>query len=71
MIRMVAPLLSGELTEEKVLDFCSATETANVGMRRMAVSPAAFSKVGVTGPALEVCTSPVQAVAEGAEEGEG
>ena len=68
---MVAPLLSGEDTVEKVLDFWSATVTANVGIRRMAVSPAAFSKVEATGPALLVCTSPVQDVATEAEEAEG
>lgn len=55
---------------EKVLDFWSATETANVGIRRMAVSPAAFNKVEVTGPALVVCTSPVQDIALEADEGE-
>lgn len=70
IIRMVAPLLSGEVTLEKVLVFWSATVTAKVGIRRMAVSPAAFSKVEVTGPALVVCTSPVQDVALEAEEGE-
>lgn len=68
---MVAPLLSGEDTVEKVLDFWSPTVTANVGMRRMAVSPAAFNKVEATGPALVVCTSPVQEVAPEEEEGEG
>lgn len=70
MMRMVAPLLSGDVTLEKVLDFWSATVTANVGMSRMAVSPAAFNKVDVTAPALVVCTSPVQGVALEAEEGE-
>lgn len=64
---MVAPLLSGEDTVVKFLDFWSPTVTANVGIRRMAVSPAAFSKVE---PALVVCTSPTQDVAL-AEEGEG
>lgn len=52
--------MSGEVTVEKVLDFWSATVTANVGIRRMAVSPAAFNKVEATEPALVVCTSPVQ-----------
>lgn len=69
---MVAPLLSGEEdTVEKVLVFWSPTVTANVGISRMAVSPAAFNKVEATGPALVVCTSPVQGVAVEAEEGEG
>lgn len=68
---MVAPLLSGEDTVEKVLDFWSATVTAKVGIKRMAVSPAAFNKVEATGPALVVCTSPVQDVALATEEGEG
>lgn len=71
MIRIVAPLLSGELAAEKVLDFWSATETANVGIRRMAVSPAAFSKVEAMGPGLLVGTSPVHDVALGTEEVEG
>lgn len=70
MIRMVVPLLSGEVTLEKVRAFWSATVTANVGIRRMAVSPAAFNKVEATGPALVVCASPVQDVALEAEEGE-
>lgn len=66
IIRMVAPLLSGEDTVVKFLDFWSPTVTANVGIRRIAVSPAAFSKVE---PALVVCTSPDAALE--AEEGEG
>lgn len=66
---MVVPLLSGEDTVEKVLDFWSPT--ASVGIRRMAVSPAAFSKVEATEPALVVCTSPVQDKAPEAEEDEG
>lgn len=69
IIRMVVPLLSGEDTVEKVLDFWSPT--ASVGIRRIAVSPAAFSKVEVTGPALVVCTSPVQDRVPEAEEGDG
>lgn len=60
--------MSGEDTVVKFLDFWSPTVTASVGIRRMAVSPAAFSKVE---PALVVCTSPVQDVALEAEEGEG
>lgn len=71
IIRMVAALLSGEVTVEKVLDFWSATETANVGIKRMAVSPGAFNKVGVTAPAFEVCASPAQDAALDAEEGDG
>lgn len=55
---------------EKVLDFWSATVTASVGIRRMAVSPAAFNKVEATGPALVVCASPVQDAALETEEGE-
>lgn len=65
MIRIVA-LLSGE----KVRDFWSATLTANVGIRRMAASPAAFSMVEETGLALVVCTSPMQGGALEAEDGE-
>lgn len=70
MMRMVAPLLSGDVTVEKVLDFWSATVTASVGMSRMAASPAAFSRVEATGPALEVWASPAADVAPEAEEGE-
>lgn len=61
--------MSGELTVEKVLVFWSATETASVGIRRMAVSPAALSSVEETGPALGVCMSPAQDVTLEAEEG--
>lgn len=67
----MAPVLSGEVTVEKVLDFWSATVTANVGIKRMVVSPAAFNKVEATCPALVVCTSPVQDAALDTEEGEG
>lgn len=66
---MVAPLLSGDDTAEKVRVFWSPT--ASVGIRRMAVSPAAFSKVEATGPALELCASPVHDKAVGAEDGDG
>lgn len=71
IIRMVVPPLSGEVTVEKVLDFWSATVTANVGIRWIAVS-AAFNKVEATGPAstFVVCTSSADAALE-AEEGEG
>lgn len=57
---------------ENVLDFCSAIVTASVGIKRIAVSPAAFNKVEVMGPAstFVVCTSPVDAALE-AKEGEG
>lgn len=65
---MVVPLLSGEETAEKVLVFWSPT--ASVGIRRMAVSPAAFSSVEATGPALLVCTSAVQGKAPEADEGD-
>lgn len=67
MIRMVVPLLSGDDTVEKVRDFCSAMVTAKVGIRRMAVSPAAFSRA----PALLVCTSPAQDATLAAGEGDG
>lgn len=63
--------MSGDDTVEKVRDFWSPTVTANVGMRRMAVSPVAFSKVEATGPALVVCASPEQDVAPEADEGNG
>lgn len=68
---MVVPVLSGEVTVEKVLDFWSATVTAKVGIRCIAVS-AAFNKAEATGPAstLVVCISPVDAALE-VEEGEG
>lgn len=57
MIRMVAPLLSGDATVEKVLGFWSATLTANVGINLMAVSPPAFSKAEATGLDLAVSAS--------------
>lgn len=60
--------MSGEDTLEKVLVFWSPM--ASVGIRRMAVSPAAFSKLEATGPALLVCTSPVQDRVPEAEDGE-
>lgn len=65
MIRIVALL-----SEEKVRDFWSATLTANVGIKRIAVSPAAFSTVEEMGPALVVWVSPMQGGALEAEEGE-
>ena len=61
--------MSGEDTAEKVRDFWSPT--ASVGIRRMAVSPAAFSRVEATGPALVVCTSAVQGIVAEEEDGEG
>lgn len=71
IIRMVAPLLSPEDTLEKGRDFWSATVTASVGISRMAASPAAFSRLGPTGPALVVLASPVQdATAPGPQEAE-
>lgn len=70
-MRMVAALLSGEVTVEKVRVFCSATETASVGINRMAVSPAAFNKVEAIGPAFVVGTSPVQGAALETEDVEG
>lgn len=67
MMRMVAPPFSGEVTVENVLFW-----SANVGINRMAVSPAAFNRAAVLRPALVVCTSPVQeAAVEGEEEEEG
>lgn len=68
IIRMVVPLLSGEETVEKVLDFWSPT--ARVGISRMALSPAAFSRVEAAGAALLVCTSAAQGKAPGAEDGD-
>lgn len=70
-MRMVAPPFSDEVTVEKVLLFWSATVTANVGIKRMAVSPAAFNKAEVPGPALVVWTSPVQEATVEEEEGGG
>lgn len=69
IIRRVVPLLSGEDTVVKVLDFWSPT--VSVGISRMAVSPAVFSKVEATGPGLVVCTSAVPDIAPEAGEGEG
>lgn len=71
MIRMVALLLSGDATVEKVLAFWSAMVTARVGIKRMAASPPAFNMVEATGPAFVVWASPAQGEALGAGEGEG
>lgn len=61
--------MSGEVTVVKVLAFWSVV-TANVGIRRMAVSPAAFNNVEATWLALLVCTSPVQDATLEAQEGD-
>lgn len=60
--------MSGEETVEKVLVFWSPT--ARVGISRMALSPAAFSRVEAAGPALLVCTSAAQGNAPDAEDGD-
>lgn len=68
IILMVAPLLSGDDTAEKVRVFCSPT--ASVGINRMAASPAAFSSVEATaGAALELWASGAHGRVAGAEEG--
>lgn len=69
--RMVAPLLSGDATVEKVLDFWSATLTAKVGISLMAVSPPVLSKVEATELDLVVCASPAQGGVLEAGEGDG
>lgn len=59
MIRMVVPLFeSPEETVEKVLVFWSAMVTARVGIRRIAVSPAAFKRVVVPADPLLAWASP-------------